>query len=224
MEDWSVDEWLKKVGMGRYVQAFLDNGYDTPELCGGLKDEDLDAIGVTSKQHRSKLFAQAKILHDLQSTASQANGSCNNNNTPLLATSPSQSPTYSEPWTGRGVRHNGVVAHGAEAVDSHSAINRKPSGEKPPAKPKRQAQKLRHAPVSPSLPPAPYPRGEGAPKLTKLQLKLKIRDELQKDGIILSNAPYCKEVVYSQTNVAPMCCTYVFITSTQFTHFDAFLT
>lgn len=93
MEDWSVDEWLKKAGMGRYVQAFLDNGYDTPELCGGLKGEDLDAIGVTSKQHRSKLFAQAKILHDLQSTASQANGSCNNNNTLLLATSPSHSPT-----------------------------------------------------------------------------------------------------------------------------------
>ena len=197
MEDWSVDEWLKKAGMGKYVQAFLDNGYDTPELCGGLKDEDLDAIGVTSKQHRSKLFAQAKLLLDLKSTTSQANGSCNNNNA-LLSISPSHPPpTYSEPWTGRGVGHNGVVAHGTDATDSHNAINRKPSGDKPPAKPKRQThtpKRQTHGPVSPSLPPAPYPRGEGAPMLTKLQLKLKIREELQKDGIFLSEPPYCQKV------------------------------
>ena len=192
MDDWSVEEWLKKAGMGRYTQAFQDNGYETPELCANLKDEDLDAVGVVSKQHRSKIFALAKTLLELEGAASsQANDSSNNNNASFSSTSPPS--IYSEPWTG-----NGVAMHATEATDSHSVVNRKTSGEKkkvtlPPAKTKRQTKQKR-TPVSPSLPPAPYQREEGAPVLTNLQLKLKIREELQKDGILLSEPPYCNDV------------------------------
>jgi len=195
MESWSVEEWLEKAGMGRYAQSFLDNGYDTPDLCANLKDEDLDAVGVVSKQHRSKIFAQAKILLEVEAaTSSQANDSYNNNN---VSTSPPS--IYSEPWTG-GSRQNGVAIQATEATDSHSAVIRKVSGEKkkgtmPPVKMKRQIKQKR-APTSSSLPPAPYQREEGAPVFTNLQLKLKIREELQKDGILLSEPPYCQDVGY----------------------------
>ena len=196
MESWSVEEWLENAGMGRYAQSFLDNGYDTPDLCANLKDEDLDVVGVVNKQHRSKIFAQAKILLELEAaTSSQANDSYNNNNN--MSISPPS--IYSEPWTG-GSRQNGVAIQATEATDSHSAVIRKASGEKkkatmPPVKMKRPIKQKR-APTSSSLPPAPYQREEGAPVFTNLQLKLKIREELQKDGILLSDPPYSQDVSY----------------------------
>jgi len=71
----------------------------------------------------------------------------------------------------------------------------KKKGTMPPVKMKRQIKQKR-APTSSSLPPAPYQREEGAPVFTNLQLKLKIREELQKDGILLSEPPYCQDVGY----------------------------
>ncbi len=62
LDNWTPEKWLKKIGMGKYKQSFLDNGYDTPDLCANLSKEDLDAVGVTNKHHRSTLFTQARKL------------------------------------------------------------------------------------------------------------------------------------------------------------------
>lgn len=94
-DEWSVEEWLEKGGLAEYTTAFIDNGYDTPELCASLKVEDLDAIGITNKYHRSIIFTQARQLHvvpDAHSNPAEANfcdASC------LAPTS-----EYSEPWAG----------------------------------------------------------------------------------------------------------------------------
>ena len=50
-------------------------------------------------------------------------------------------------------------------------------------------------PAAPALPPPRSAQGNTAPvSLNKLQLKLKVLEELQRDRIILSEPPYCKEV------------------------------
>jgi len=62
LDNWTLEKWLKKIGMGKYKQSFIDNGYETPDLCANLSKEDLDAVGVTNKHHRSTLFTQARKL------------------------------------------------------------------------------------------------------------------------------------------------------------------
>ena len=185
-DEWSVEEWLEKGGLAEYTTAFIDNGYDTPELCASLKVEDLDAIGITNKYHRSIIFTQARQLHvvpDAHSNPAEANfcdASC------LAPTS-----EYSEPWAGGSSggglvgKRNGVLLEGKAGKKS-----KKPGKEKAG---KSSKLKSKHPPapiISPTLPPY----SSGGSKLTKLQLKLKLREALQKDRVILSEAPYCKEV------------------------------
>ena len=181
-DEWSVEEWLEKGGLAEYTMAFIDNGYDTPELCASLKVEDLDAIGISNKYHRSIIFTQARQLHVVADT----------HHNPDVCDSSCLAPTseYSEPWaggqSGGGVgKQNGVLLQGKEAKKGKKA------GKEKAGKSSKQKSKRPPAPViSPSLPPY----SSGGSKLTRLQLKLKLREELQKDGIILSEAPYCKEV------------------------------
>ncbi len=65
LENWSLEKWLKKLGLRKYKQAFVDNGYDTADLCATLHKEDLDAIGINNKTSRSTLFTQSRKLLEL---------------------------------------------------------------------------------------------------------------------------------------------------------------
>ncbi|XP_067950938.1 uncharacterized protein [Watersipora subatra] len=51
-QDSIILNWLQSLGMPQYAAAFCDNGYDELEVCKLIKDEDLDAIGVTNPLHR----------------------------------------------------------------------------------------------------------------------------------------------------------------------------
>ncbi len=64
--EWDVTEWLTRAGLQDYAQSFVDNGYETVELCANLTGRDLTGIGVTNKQHRSLLHAHSRKLlaHD----------------------------------------------------------------------------------------------------------------------------------------------------------------
>ena len=192
-EVWSLEKWLKKMGMHRkYKQAFIDNGYETAELCANLNKDDLDAIGVTNKGHRSTLFIQSKKLQELVSkeafTVSEEVleespvGKAKFRMAPIP--SPQHLPDYSEPWNSNAAPGSvsprntlnaaTATAPGGEATDGPS-----PSGRKPPLSPGVEL-------------PTSYKReGSG---YTKLQLKLKIREELFTRGVVLSEPPYCMEV------------------------------
>ncbi len=62
--DWSVADWLFGIQLEQYTQAFLDNGYETVELCSNLTGTDLTAIGVSNRQHRSILHTASRRLLD----------------------------------------------------------------------------------------------------------------------------------------------------------------
>jgi len=49
-----IDEWLRRIGLGQYAEAFRANDIDA-ELLGRLTNDDLRDIGVASFGHRKKL-------------------------------------------------------------------------------------------------------------------------------------------------------------------------
>lgn len=105
-ENWSVQDWLKSIGMSKYEEGFMDNGYDTPELVADINKEDLDAIKVTKKRDRSTLFTQAMKLKELVSkdvcmTPPPALLFPDNTRSPNASPISPQPPTdsYSEPWS-----------------------------------------------------------------------------------------------------------------------------
>ncbi|XP_076844174.1 SAM and SH3 domain-containing protein 1a isoform X2 [Brachyhypopomus gauderio] len=59
-----VYEWLKTLHLCRYVQAFVDNGYDDLEVCKQIGDPDLDAIGVFIPHHRHRVHEAVKRLKE----------------------------------------------------------------------------------------------------------------------------------------------------------------
>lgn len=59
-----VCEWLRALGLSQYAESFLDNGYDDLEICKQVGDPDLDAIGVTTPQHRHKLLKSVRQLRE----------------------------------------------------------------------------------------------------------------------------------------------------------------
>ena len=210
LDNWSVEKWLKKLGLRKYKQSFIDNGYETAELCANLNKDDLDAIGVTNKHHRSTLFTQSRKLLEVVSqesllTASEElDGGTESPPAPVEAEKmpPSQNPMatipvpsqsdYSEPWnsgSNASTSNSGLsTLKGAGDLFSErpsvpSPVHRKTSGSGPSRKP----------PVSPGAELPTYKR-KGSTEMTKLQLKLKIRAELFNQGVVLSEPPYCKEV------------------------------
>ena len=247
LEIWSVEEWLEKIGMSDYTDGFMDNGYETIELIGNMKGEDMDAVGVANKHHRGILFTQARLLLEetvgvqsphvavppspkpvitlsmsgsvspttpsstggysepwsASSGPMQSPSTINTDYTEPWNTSsgPLQSPTnkvgYTEPWNASAstTKSNGVGSNSLEGTDgaTTSTGNTKPPPLPPPNKPKKTSKK---PPPSPGMKLPEYKRENGDKGLTKLQLKLKIREELQKDAIVLSDHPYCTEVSY----------------------------
>ena len=119
---------------------------------------------------------------------------------------------YTDVWVGDSDALGNAAAallNGQIVADPPSETKKRQSTEKlkggtfPPVAPgKPQRLKKAWPPTSPSQPlsPAPPPLHSLPPApataggLTKLQLKLKVLEELQVDRIILSEAPYLKEV------------------------------
>lgn len=213
-EMWSLEKWLKKMGMHRkYKQAFIDNGYETAELCGNLQKDDLDAIGVTNKSHRSNLFIQSKKLQELVSkeafTVSEEVLLDSTEPSPVEAgpgrakrppnfrmgpiPSPQNLPDYSEPWNS-----NNAAATPGGSVSPRNTLNAATATAPPTSAETTDGPgpNRRKPPLSPGaeLPPTSYKREGSSGGYTKLQLKLKIREELFTRGVVLSEPPYCMEV------------------------------
>ena len=231
LENWSVEKWLKKLGLRKYKQSFLDNGYDTAELCASLNKEDLDAIGVTNKQHRSTLFTQArkllKLVDEESFLASEeiveesapaktkakkgdqspqlSSGSGHTPPPPSMPPPPSSAPPpsaaplpdYSEPWNSKALPLNSSATKngnqtglkklttGTDVADGPSPVHRKTSGPK----------NRKNPPLSPGVELPVYKReGSAGVTRTRLQLKLKIREELFVRDVVLTEPPYCWEV------------------------------
>lgn len=46
------------------TQVFIDGGFDGIDVCVDLTESDLDDLGVTDAEHRTKLTAAAKLIGD----------------------------------------------------------------------------------------------------------------------------------------------------------------
>lgn len=217
LDNWTVERWLKKLGLRKYKQAFIDNGYETADLCANMNKEDLDAIGVTNKHHRSTLFTQARKLLTLlneegltasvedsidypKGTPPQERRSPPSNNIPPPPTSnpppsgaPQPLPDYSEPWnssnTGPPVPTSPTSKGGFSFHKGTNGTAVEPAPDAPNSGPHHK----RKPPTSPGAELPAFKR-EGSSGLTRLQLKLKIREELFVRGVVLSEAPYCNRV------------------------------
>jgi hypothetical protein len=233
LENWSLEKWLKKLSLRKYKQAFIDNGYDTADLCANLNKEDLDAIGVTNKQHRSTLFTQARkllLLVDKESylaseevvdgptssktiTKSSPQLSSGSGHTPPPPTTPpppsmppppssTHLPDYSEPWNSKALPTTTTTKNGTQplkklsmpsnTVDGQSPAHRKTSGQSATL---GLASRKAAPPLNPGTELPGYKKeSTGGMTLTRLQLKLKIREELFLRNVVLSESPYCWEV------------------------------
>ncbi|XP_062614190.1 ankyrin repeat and sterile alpha motif domain-containing protein 1B-like isoform X3 [Saccostrea cucullata] len=63
----SVGEWLDEIGLGQYENTLVANGFDHTDFLGEkiMEDSDLEAIGITSLEHRKKILDSAKSLPQL---------------------------------------------------------------------------------------------------------------------------------------------------------------
>lgn len=232
LDNWNLEKWLKRLGLRKYKQGFLDNGYDTPDLCANLNKEDMDAIGVSNKQHRGTLFTQARkllALVDKEAWTASAevidrdeaiNSKSSQSPSPKFhtaasghtppppprsgppASQPSVAlPDYSEPWNSKVAATSPAKAQTlkptageqpSDIPDGPSPVHRKGSGQGSGQK-GVSASRKKLPPLSPGAELPAYKR-EGSFKLTRLQLKLKIREELFSRGVLLTEPPYCWEV------------------------------
>lgn len=221
---WSVEEWLEKLGLATYTEQFLDNGYNLQELCANLKDEDLDAIGVHRELHRTRLFAESSAMRDeamARFKKSTGGGSAGSTDHSGSLGSHGSFPAYTEPWGEDALKHqysdvweqateggshgvtpaalalsmpNGGAGQTAtEAGDKHKTFPLAPPA-KAPRKKHLASPGAQTLPTSPALPPPRPTQNAATCGLNRLQLKLKVLEELQKDRIILTEPPYCKAV------------------------------
>ena len=79
-----VETWLETLGLQRYTQAFIDNGYDDLDVCRQIGEPDLDAIGVTTLEDRAGLLAA--VGHLQQSTSTGTDAGIASNVTPVYFT------------------------------------------------------------------------------------------------------------------------------------------
>ena len=190
-DSWSAKEWLKSFGLQRYLNSFLVNGYETKKLCSKLKDEDLDEMKITDKTHRSILFNQSDMLRTGSDRPSSTAGS--------------KSPDKSSPPQSHSSSADlqNVEAYSAVfddiSEDKKSAANfTKPSklmdkkkvssfDKSEKAKPKVSVKRIKSA-------SAIKPGSRPSTSMTKLELKLLLREFVQRDGLVLSEPPYSNEV------------------------------
>nr|XP_022307379.1 uncharacterized protein LOC111113399 isoform X4 [Crassostrea virginica] len=63
----SIGEWLEENGLGQYENTLVANGFDHTDFLGEkiMEESDLEAIGITSAEHRKKILDSAKSLPQL---------------------------------------------------------------------------------------------------------------------------------------------------------------
>ena len=224
---WSVEAWLETLGLAAYTEQFIDNGYDLQELCANLRGEDLDAIGVQTEHHRTRIFAESSALRDeamARFKKSNGGGSAGSTDQSGSMGSHGSFPAYTEPWGDDVPKHLysdvwiGEQVDGGHTTAPALALLMQNGGQGqalgdqqkgltfppavPPPKTPRKKVKLTTSPASqssstlPAAPALPPPRRvpQTTGGLNKVQLKLKVLEELQKDKIILSESPYCRKV------------------------------
>lgn len=52
----TINKWLDAIGMGRYTDNFLDQGFATPRQILQLTLSDLEGLGIGPIGHRKKIF------------------------------------------------------------------------------------------------------------------------------------------------------------------------
>ncbi|XP_046569447.1 ankyrin repeat and SAM domain-containing protein 1A-like isoform X2 [Haliotis rubra] len=64
----SVGEWLEMLGLGQYENTLVANGFDDTDFLGGnvMEEQDLESIGITDTEHRTKLLKAANSLPKLE--------------------------------------------------------------------------------------------------------------------------------------------------------------
>lgn len=215
MSSWSsTKDWLKGFGLEQYHKSFIENGYETQKLCANLKDEDLDGMNITMSRHREILLNQAIILtkkcikHSSVGSESPTASPPIKENRKAMRSNPASSveklPVITDTDT--------YTAVFDDKSSSHSPVPTKPAKKK---KPQRSPKPSTDSPPRPHQPkgtvrlnPSQFarPKNEGvavstlasiAPtQMTKLQLKVHIREMLSRDHIVLSNPKYVTEVSY----------------------------
>ena len=52
----TINKWLEAIGMQRYTETFLHNGYSTPRQILSLNLEDLEKLEIGPIGHKMKIF------------------------------------------------------------------------------------------------------------------------------------------------------------------------
>ena len=215
MSSWtSTKDWLKGFGLEQYHKSFIENGYETQKLCANLKDEDLDGMNITNSRHREILLNQAIIL--TKNCIRQASVGSESPTTTSPQVKETRKANRSNPAS--NVEKLPVITD----TDTYTAVFDDKSSNSPvPTKPAKKKKPTRSPKPSMDSPPRPHqpkgaiklnpsqfarPKNEGAAAstlasipptlMTKLQLKVHIREMLSRDHIVLSNAKYVIEVSY----------------------------
>ena len=200
-EEWSVHGWLKSFGFEKqYLFRFIDNGYETKKLCSKLKPEDLDEMKITNVPHRNILFNQSDMLRTGLDRPSSTQSTSSN---PYERLDKLSSPA--SPNSVCSVDHNSDTYSAVFDDISEAKKSKTIPAPKPLANIKKKSSTVER---SSSITPKNNVRrtvstgavkhhslstGSNSPK-TKLELKLLLRELVQRDAIIFSEPPYSNEV------------------------------
>jgi len=57
-------EWLNRLELGFYYQKFIDNGYDTLDICSLIEESDLIEMEISKMGHKKSLLSACALLKD----------------------------------------------------------------------------------------------------------------------------------------------------------------
>lgn len=70
MEGTELEQWFERElkfqnekDRDRYLQLFVEHGFDSMEIIEDINEEDLDAMGITKKGHRKYILKKIRQLH-----------------------------------------------------------------------------------------------------------------------------------------------------------------
>jgi hypothetical protein len=204
---WNAKDWLKSFGLEQYYMCFIENGYETQRLCANLKKQDLDGMGIKSNIHRGILLNHSASLRaTMPDIGSESPGrySSGGESPRLPAHSPRKLSNTS----------NSLVSTITDTelyttVFDDTKKKKGTSLTSLPAKPQKRTDIVKQSKGATSVGRSPALRfmGNTQPKLThssssstsssqqmtKLQLKLHIKEMLSRDQISLSDMKYNNE-------------------------------
>ena len=61
----SIEEWLTDLNLRQYMQMFIDAGWDHVKFIDGMTIEDLSDVGVTNKDHQTRILESIASLRSL---------------------------------------------------------------------------------------------------------------------------------------------------------------